>query len=65
MIQSKDDLHRYLDADKKALGIERKCPKLIGDRIWKYQIAFRRTEYYVNNADRNIFTKVRAKFFEY
>ena len=64
MIKSKNDLKRYLASDKAALEISRKHPKLIGDRIWKYQRAFRKTEYYVNNANKNIFTKVRAKFFE-
>lgn len=58
MILTKEDLKRYLEADRKALGYERKKPKLLGDRVWKYQILYRKTEYYWNQRNRNIFWKV-------
>lgn len=48
MIKSKEDLIRYLDCDKNALNITRSKPRLIGDEIWKYEIALRKREYYTN-----------------
>lgn len=58
MICTKEDLKRYLDCDKKALGIKRNSPKLIGDRIWKYERLYRKTEYYFNNKEKNIVYKI-------
>lgn len=48
MIKSYDDLLYYLKKDKEALNITRRRPKLIGDDIWKFQIALRKHEYYSN-----------------
>lgn len=48
MIRSKEDLLYYLEQDKKALGIDRKKPRPIGDEIWKFQILLRKCEYYKN-----------------
>ena len=48
MIKSYDDLLYYLKKDKEALNITRRRPKLIGDDIWKFQIALRKHEYYNN-----------------
>lgn len=48
MITSKEDLRLYLAKDKQALGKTGSRPKLIGDDIWKFQIALRRHEYYTN-----------------
>lgn len=48
MIKTKEDLIRYLDCDKNALNITRSKPRLIGDEIWKYEIALRKREYYTN-----------------
>lgn len=50
MICSKQSLHEYLEQDRIALHIERKKPRIIGDEIWKFQIALRRYEYYLNVA---------------
>ena len=37
MITNKKDYLSYLEQDKKALGIEKKYPSLIGDEVWKFQ----------------------------
>lgn len=39
MITSKENLKQYLEQDRVALHIERKKPRIIGDEIWKFQIA--------------------------
>lgn len=49
MIHTKEDLRLYLQKDKEALGITRKRPRIVGDDIWKFQIALRNHEYYHNN----------------
>lgn len=46
MIQSKEDLAGFLEADKRALGRSGR-PKF-NDLIWKYEIALRYSEYYNN-----------------
>ncbi|MFR6102998.1 MAG: hypothetical protein ACLUO8_11165 [Christensenellales bacterium] len=48
MITSKENLKQYLEQDRVALHIERKKPRIIGDEIWKFQIALRKYEYYLN-----------------
>ena len=48
MIQSKEDLRLYLLKDKQALSITRKHPRIIGDDIWKFQIALRHHKLYTN-----------------
>jgi len=48
MIHSKEELQFYLDADKFALGIQKKKPSFFGNPIWKFQIALRKCEYYNN-----------------
>jgi serine O-acetyltransferase len=53
MINSKEDLKRYLAADKIALNIKRRRPRLLGDAIWKYQIALRKYEYYLNTHNKS------------
>lgn len=57
MIRSKDDLKKYLEADRVALGEKRKKPKIIGNEIWKYQILLRKCEYY-NNCGKGIVDKI-------
>lgn len=51
MITDKESLKFYLDADKFALGINRSRPKLMGDEVWKFQIALRKHEYYKNTGN--------------
>lgn len=46
MIRSKKELNYYLQCDKVALNITRKRPHLVGDYVWKFQIALRKSEYY-------------------
>lgn len=64
MIKTKEDLRFYLAEDKRRLGITHNRPRLFHDRIWKYQIRYRRTEYLYNNRHRNIFYKIVGIFAE-
>lgn len=48
MITSKIELIEYMEMDKKALQRSAKRPRLIGDDVWKYEIALRKHEYYLN-----------------
>lgn len=48
MIKDKDTLHLYLDADKFALGINRRFPRPFLDSIWKYQRTLRFYEFHKN-----------------
>lgn len=50
MIENKNDLHEYLEADKKSLGRNRLHPEM-HDIIWKYEIVLRKKEYYYNTKD--------------
>ena len=47
MINSKENLLQYMAMDKYALGEKGKFPKP-WDEIWKFEIALRKHEYYVN-----------------
>ena len=47
MIKNKSDLKYYLERDRIALG-KTGAPKLIGDYIYKFQVAMRKYEYYAN-----------------
>ncbi len=56
MIQTKDDLKRYMEQDRKAYGKEAKCSlrerlanELFPDNNWEYVKCLRRLEYAVNN----------------
>lgn len=57
MIQTRNDLKRYLEADRLALNMKRKHPIPFWDRIWNFQRQLRFTEFYYNNRHRNIFFK--------
>jgi len=60
MILSKSDLQRYLELDRRALGIRRaKRPPLTGYRVWK--LALRKHEYYANTG-RSLFGRIMKKF---
>ena len=48
MIQTKEELRYYLKKDKEALDISRQHPRIVGDDIWKFEIALRKHEYYHN-----------------
>lgn len=49
MIQTKEDLRYYLLCDKLARGERKERPSLVGDRLWKFQILYRISEYHYNN----------------
>lgn len=46
MIKTKVELKKYLEADKKALGIKHKHPRFMTDFEWRYEIVLRKAEYY-------------------
>lgn len=46
MIRTKSDLQRYLQADKKALGITYSRPRFMTDFEWRYEITLRKAEFY-------------------
>ncbi len=47
-ILSREEYHRYLEADRRALGITRSRPRLSGDEVWKFQRLLRAVEYNEN-----------------
>ena len=49
MIMNKKDLQFYLEADRKSLGINHGRPYLLGDEIWRFQIALRKYEFRINS----------------
>lgn len=49
MIQTKADLKRYLECDRIARGEIKKKPSLIRDSLWRFQIVYRKCEFYCNN----------------
>lgn len=46
MIKTKNDLNRYLEEDKKALGVKHSYPRFMTDFEWRYEIVLRKAEYY-------------------
>jgi serine O-acetyltransferase len=48
MITTKKEYLYYLEADRIALGIEKKKPSIGGDEIWKFERLLRRVEYFNN-----------------
>ena len=63
MIQSKDDLKIYLQADKVSLNRKGNYPR-INDYIWKYQILLRHCEYYINKSG-GIVHKLLRKYYSF
>ena len=63
MIKTKKDLKYYLEQDKKSLGIKRKKPKFFYDEVWKFEIALRHREYYMNrNEGLKIVKKIKYHY---
>lgn len=58
LIKSHQLLNDYLIADKAALNINRRRPKFLGDKIWKFQIKLRKTEYYNNIKNHHILNRI-------
>ena len=52
MIKTKDDLQYYLLCDRLARGETKARPSLWGDKLWKFQILYRKTEYHYNNREK-------------
>lgn len=65
MITSKAELKQYLYQDKIALH-KKDCssPKLFGDEIWKWQIIYRKYEYYTNCRNCSLLTKVGYLYYK-
>lgn len=63
MIQTKEELEFYLEADKYALQRKGK-PNFFGDEIWVFQITLRKCEYYKNKGGINklFFLYYKIKF---
>ena len=64
MIKTRDDLQDCLDKDKRALGVKKSRPSIIGDEVWKFEIALRMDEFYRNtqkNKLAGLFWKWRHK----
>lgn len=68
MIKSKEDYLYYLEADKIALGVNRKKPHFISiyesDVIWKFQRLLRKAEYLHNCRSTGIY-KIYYKYIQY
>lgn len=64
MIETKEDLKRYLEMDKFAYGAKRNRPKIYGDEIWKYLICLRKHEYYAN-VKKDFFSKIVRKYYSF
>lgn len=64
MIESKEDLKRYLDSDKRALSIKHKRPHFFSDEVWKFERVLRRREYHYNVMENGgIHHKILYKFY--
>lgn len=64
MILSKQDYKHYLECDKRALGKNRKRPRLIGDEIWQFQILMRKAEYY-KNCSKTLIGKIYSQWLQF
>lgn len=64
MINSKEKLIEYLKADKEALGIELKHPRIFRDEVWKFEIYLRKIEYLLN-CKKDILNKVILLYYKF
>ncbi len=62
MIENKKDLKYYIEQDRLNLHIKNTKPKK-NDIIWKYEIILRKHEYYHNLTKKNIFQKIKLKYY--
>jgi serine O-acetyltransferase len=53
MIQSKEDLQRYLSMDKRAPYRKTGRPHILSDPIWAFEVLLRKSEYYTNTCGKN------------
>ena len=61
LITSKEDLREYLEADRKALGLNNKRPKLF-QFVYRFEYSLRHLEYYTNVNSRSPFHKIMRKY---
>lgn len=52
MIKSKEDLNFFLEADRIALGVNLKHPRLFQDEVWRFQRLLRKVEF-IENCGKN------------
>ena len=66
MIKSKKDLRYYMECDKIALRIseKQKRPRILIDKIWKYEILLRKYEYYLNTSKSSIVKKILKNIYK-
>lgn len=65
MIETRKDLHEYIELDRIAHGRKSRYPRLIFDYIWKFQYSLRHEEFYINQKNQNIATHLRKLFWRY
>ena len=63
MIKTKEDLSYYLEQDRLNLKINKKKPTKY-DIIWKYEIILRYHEYYHNKEKKNLFDKIKLRYYK-
>lgn len=63
LINSKYDLREYLEADKKALGLNNKRPKL-SQFVYSFEYSLRHLEYYTNVNSHSPFHKIMRLFWK-
>ena len=64
MIKSKDDYEFFLEADRIALEIKYRHPRLVGDDVWKFERLLRKAEY-IANCKRDIISRIYFKYICY
>ena len=64
MIKSKEELNDYLMADKRAMRISLRRPRIFRDEIWKFEIYLRRLEYYTN-CNKNIYNRFILLYYKF
>ncbi|MCQ2301560.1 MAG: serine acetyltransferase [Bacteroidales bacterium] len=62
MITDKESLKFYLAADWFALCKKRKRPRLFSEEIWKFEIALRKYEYYLNTHSKHSLFLLLARY---
>lgn len=63
LITSKDDLREYLEADRKALGLNNKRPK-ISQFVYSFEYSLRHLEYYTNVNSHSPFHKIMRMYWK-
>lgn len=61
MIASRKEYLFYLEADRVALGINRKSPRFFGDEVWRFQRLLRKAEY-LTNCKKGLFWRLYCNY---